>query len=244
MPYLPGGKSATLFHFCLRYPVVAIVMVVLVLSGFISQFHKEPCNGIVTLDFDGGYKSVIERALPLMNKYGYKGVVYATTGFIDTPGYMTWEDLLYLQSHKWEIGSFTVTAPDLTELNEQQVQFEIVVSKKMLESHGVNVQSFASPYGRYNNYVVDVARQYFSSHRTLIPGLNTLPLDERSRYIIKAVSVEDFSLEKLQHWILQAKQKKQWLVLVFGDIDDQTEQKLRALLKFLHNQGFKQLSFI
>lgn len=126
----------------------------------------------IILTFDDGYKDNYENLLPIMNEYGYKGVIFVLGN--DTILYNYWDadkgehrdDLMNVQELSafvevgWEIGAHSMTHPDLTQLGEQQAVEEITESKAVLESKtGRAVQVFAYPFGFYNERVKQLTQQ-------------------------------------------------------------------------------------
>lgn len=126
----------------------------------------------IILTFDDGYQDNYYNMLPLMNEFGYKGVIFLLG---DTRiRYNYWDadkgdhrdELMNEQQRAafveagWEIGAHTMTHPDLTKLSEQEALAEIINSKKALESElGKPVKVFAYPFGFYNTKIKQLAQQ-------------------------------------------------------------------------------------
>ena len=68
----------------------------------------------IVITFDDGLKSVMDNGVPLMEKYGMKGVIAYPTGKIWKEK-MTYDNLTYLQSKGWEIASHSITHINLYE---------------------------------------------------------------------------------------------------------------------------------
>ncbi|MCS6968607.1 MAG: polysaccharide deacetylase family protein [Cytophagales bacterium] len=126
----------------------------------------------IILTFDDGYRDNYENLLPLMERYGYKGVIFLlgdssiTYNYWDADrGYhraalMDKAQRLAFAKAGWEIGAHTMTHPDLTQLSEEEAFAEIVNSKLQLEKE-INkpVQVFAYPFGFYNEKVKKMVQQ-------------------------------------------------------------------------------------
>lgn len=126
----------------------------------------------VILTFDDGYRDNYENMLPLMNEFGYKGVIFLLG---DTRiSYNYWDadkgdhrdELMNEQQRAafiragWEIGAHTMTHPDLTKLSEQEALAEVFNSKKAIESESGNtVQTFAYPFGFYDAKIKQLVQQ-------------------------------------------------------------------------------------
>ncbi|RMA93075.1 polysaccharide deacetylase [Hydrogenothermus marinus] len=122
--------------------------------------------------FDDAYKDFIENAYPLLEKYGYKGYVFVPAKLVGKYNewdyeklnvkkeIMDWEDLRFLVSKGYKIGSHTLTHPDLTKLSDEELKKEIFDSKKILEDKlGVEIDTFCYPYGYYNDKVTEMVKK-------------------------------------------------------------------------------------
>jgi len=129
----------------------------------------------VVVTFDDAYRSVLELALPILDRLGLPGTVFVPTRFagggvlaswsgvdiyLDGPdahelAVMSWEELGRLSSLGWEIGSHTRSHPRLTQLEDRDLLEELVGSREDCE-HGLGVpcRSVAFPYGDTDTRVV------------------------------------------------------------------------------------------
>ena len=132
-------------------------------KGFIHRLQYGKKYLMITAD--DGYQDNLTRMLPLLEKYGYKAVVYVVTG----EGYNRWDvehptnpdtkvSLMSGQQVKAlaasghvEIGGHTLTHPRLSQLTAEQQVHEIQENKRQLEALlGHPLLSFAYPYGDLN----------------------------------------------------------------------------------------------
>ena len=133
-----------------------------------SEFPKKP----IILTFDDGYHDNFENALPLMNKYNFKGVIF----FLGDPSinYNYWDvkngehrdELMDINQKKdfvkngWEVGAHSLTHADLTQLNDVESIKEITGSKENLETQlQSKVLTFAYPFGKLNDKVKQLAKK-------------------------------------------------------------------------------------
>ncbi len=199
-----------------------------------------PAKAQITFSFDDGRMNAYNNAAPILQKYGLKGTMYAITGCIGmttTPNkchadtskrYMDWIKLKALQdSYGWEIGSHTVSHPYLASfdasdgqpkpLTPAQVVTELSQSKTDLITHGIKAQSFASPYGDYNNFTLKTIAKYYSSHRGFADqNDNRYPYNER---LINNFQVQNpVTLTAAKAKVDYAIDHKTWLVMTFHDI--------------------------
>lgn len=114
------------------------------LSG-VSVLPPKP----VILTFDDGYMDFYYNAYPILKRYNLHAVVFIPTGLIGSSYYLTWEQikemdssgLIFFQSH-------SVNHPNLLPLNDEQLKYQLSVSKQTLQDQlGKNVNTLAYPYG-------------------------------------------------------------------------------------------------
>ena len=132
-------------------------------KGFIHRLQYGKKYLMITVD--DGYRDNLTRMLPLLEKYGYKAVVYIVTGedhnrwdvehptHPDTPvALMSGDEIKALvASGHVEIGGHTLTHPRLSTLPPEAQAQEIRANKERLErllDHPL--LSFAYPYGDLN----------------------------------------------------------------------------------------------
>jgi peptidoglycan/xylan/chitin deacetylase (PgdA/CDA1 family) len=114
----------------------------------------------VVISFDDGYETVFTNAYPIMKEFGFSGVMYIVEKYIGAQEYMSTDQLTEMAENGWEIGSHSMTHPHLP-ANHEIVNFEAGQSKSLLASKiGVNVLTFAYPYGEIDGFVVDKVAEY------------------------------------------------------------------------------------
>ena len=113
-------------------------------------------NVYLIFSFDDSSKYVILCA-KILERYGFKRTVYLDTdALLRKLGRKTVVDL---RSVGHEIGSHTVTHPDLTKLDIDRILYELKVSKNVLEDIlGSKIKSLAYPYGKYNRLVLELTK--------------------------------------------------------------------------------------
>ncbi len=135
----------------------------------LAEFPKRP----IILTFDDGYTDNFTNLLPLMQRYGYRGVIYLLGDF--EVCYNQWDvaadptepraEIMSAAQKRafvaagWEIGAHTMSHPRLSTLSLAQATAEIRQSKAALEAAlGIEVVSFAYPYGDCNAAVKEAVR--------------------------------------------------------------------------------------
>lgn len=103
----------------------------------------------IVLTFDDGFQDLLLVAAPALFANGVPFTAYITTGFLDTPGYLTVPQLRELAANPLvTVGSHTVTHPMTRFLTADAVMEELTASKARLEDVlGREVRHFAFPYG-------------------------------------------------------------------------------------------------
>lgn len=133
----------------------------------------------LVVTFDDAFRSVQERALPILQRLGIPATVFTVTRFaprgerlvwdgIDHWGAgphaaelasMTWGELRDLSALGWEIGSHTRTHPHLTALSDSELQQELRASRdECARGVGRECESIAYPYGDVDPRVTAAAR--------------------------------------------------------------------------------------
>lgn len=135
--------------------------------------------GSVVITFDDGERSVLERALPIMERHGLRGTVYVTSGWIDSPGYLRTEELRQLAERGWTIGAHGVTHRYLSDLADAELAHELEGAREDLRRIlGVAPDHLSLPGGRADRRVIVAAdRAGYRSLATSRIGLNPSPPD-------------------------------------------------------------------
>lgn len=143
------------------------------LAAFSEQRPLPPKPIILT--FDDGYADFYTNAFPLLQQYGDKATIYIISGKVDTPGYLSWQDLRELaQSPLITIGAHTRTHPELPKLSAARSWDELDGSKSDLEQQlGIRVRHLAYPSGHYTATTLAQALQIgFDTAVTTEPGMS------------------------------------------------------------------------
>lgn len=115
----------------------------------------------VVFTFDDGGESLYTNAVPLLEKYGFKGLFFISTKYIGSPGFLSAEQIKALAAKGHIIGSHTHTHPEIfTKLTNQEIQNEWEMSAQALKSILGNRDFPASiPNGYISKKVLDAAIQ-------------------------------------------------------------------------------------
>lgn len=201
--------------------LVFSIIVLLSIYTINSYIITKKSGGYVSLTFDDGLYNDYLLAYPLMKKYGYSGTLYMIANqsdFFEGKKVMTFDEAKVLQDNGWEIGSHSLNHKNLVFLSDDELKTEIVLSKKILNDNGFDVNSLSLPFGEYNKKVIREAQEYYSSVRLMKVGFNNL--NSINLYGLKSVNVKtSYSPEDICSLIKHAQKRGFWLILNFHNID-------------------------
>jgi peptidoglycan/xylan/chitin deacetylase (PgdA/CDA1 family) len=110
----------------------------------------------ILITFDDGNLDNYTTAFPIMQKYGFSGVLYIIDTYVGADKYMNVDQIKEMVSAGWEVGSHSMTHLELTTLDPDQQQYEIIESRRFLENKlGVPVLTFAYPFGISDTVVIN-----------------------------------------------------------------------------------------
>jgi len=121
----------------------------------ILQQKQNTDKKYVIISFDDGYEDFYTDAFPIIKKHNVKAINYIVYNYIGQLNYMESDQIKeIIKSKLVEIGSHTVNHAYLKDIDQNMAFAEILNSKDMLEkTFGVEVKSFAYPYGVYDTTV-------------------------------------------------------------------------------------------
>ncbi|MBU3942553.1 polysaccharide deacetylase family protein, partial [Patescibacteria group bacterium] len=118
-----------------------------------------PENPLI-ISFDDGWKSQYKFAFPILKKYNFRAVFFPVVNYIGAESYMTWSELKELTSNGMEIGSHTINHPNLLNLSDSYLKYEIETSKLILEKNlKQKVEILSYPYCNYNSKVIRIVKE-------------------------------------------------------------------------------------
>lgn len=129
------------------------------LAAVILHGGRLPPRPIV-ITFDDGDQDVYENAFPVLQELGFVATMYVIADYLDQPNYLNVSQLKELAIAGWEIGSHSSNHYDLT-LDYSLLYHELYVSRQNISNMvGVEVNTFAYPYGRIDPNVIAKTRDY------------------------------------------------------------------------------------
>ena len=180
-------------------------------------------RGLVTLTFDDGWQSIYSNAKPLLDARGLKTTQFIVSGFVNSGGYMTTNQVQSWINGGHEIGAHTVSHPDLTTVSSNQLNTEVNQVKSYLSNtFGVNAVSFATPYGAYDQVVLPVIKAAYQQHRSVDVGVNAK--DDFDKWNLKVCNVDNTTTQaQFNEWLTMATQNKLWVIFVYHGVDGSGE---------------------
>lgn len=140
-----------------------------------DEGYKLPDKPVV-ISFDDGYPSHDETARPVLAKHRWPGVLFLEERNVNSAeSGLTASMVKRLIASGWELGSHTMTHPNLTILSATQLEDEVAGSKKAIsEEFGVPIEFFCYPAGKYDETVVAAVKDAgYLGATTTIDGVAT-----------------------------------------------------------------------
>ena len=160
--------------------------------GRADEFEKP-----VLLTFDDGYEDNYTDLFPLLKKYNVKATIFMITGSLGEPYYLNTQQLQEMAaSGLVSFQSHTISHPYLSELTEEQLQTELLGSKRELAKlTGKEPFVLCYPTGKYSAASLAATRQHYQfgllmSGKTYQTGQD--PLKITRKYISRSTDLETF----------------------------------------------------
>ena len=195
--------------------------------------------GAVVLTFDDGFENFYQHAYPVLRRYGFMATSFLVTDYcgkdnswptqpahVGRRPLLRWAQVREMSEAGMAFGAHSRTHPDLTRVSSGEAEEEIVASKRAIEQFlDRPVESFAYPYGAYNEAVKRLTAAHFplACSTTLDfarPGSDLLALERLDMYYFRdarlfqrLVSGEARTYVRLRRL---ARTLRPWLVGRFG----------------------------
>jgi peptidoglycan/xylan/chitin deacetylase (PgdA/CDA1 family) len=150
----------------------------------------------VQITFDDGHASQHRHALPIMDRWGCRGLFFITGSWVDVrPTHMTASQLRDLTAHGHEIQSHGWSHRFLTTLSDGELADDLSRSKQYLENIVTSaVDAISMPGGRCNNRVLRACaaagyKRVFVSHPWI--DEQTATVSVRGRLMVRKTTTVD-----------------------------------------------------
>lgn len=176
----------------------------------------------IAVTFDDGFQSVLDNALPILQRNNIPAIMFITTGYLgDRPGWIknsehenakeqlvTGEQIKGLPNDSVYIGSHCVNHPKLASVNRVTKIEELAKSKEVLERLlSKKVDSLSFPHGSYDKEVIAIAKE--TGYKRLFLNVPTFRSTKLRNVIVGRINVtlDDWPIE----YTLKMKGAYQWL---------------------------------
>ena len=143
--------------------------------------YKNPENEVV-ITFDDGYENIFHHAFPILKAYSIPFEIFVSGDVIGDwndfdPGepktrFMSKNQLLEIAEGGGRIQWHTRTHPNLPDLTDEEITWEMTVSDELRRSFPPpHFSWFSYPYGAHDERAITIARQLFSGAVSVIDGL-------------------------------------------------------------------------
>jgi oligosaccharide reducing-end xylanase len=168
-------------------------------------------NAAVSYTFDDNSPNQFSIAQPMLDAKGFKATFFCIVGNLTSA---QWSTIKNCAAHGHEIGSHTLTHPDLTKLSQSQLINEESGSKHLIQSHtGQNCVSVAYPYCTVPNE--SITSQYYSFARSCNGSL--VPSSPSDMLTIGAMGPDQIDMNTASD---NAANGGNWLVWLIHGIDN------------------------
>jgi peptidoglycan/xylan/chitin deacetylase (PgdA/CDA1 family) len=239
----------------MKHPIRSLVLLLLILAGCNSApvtpvptaaatKKKEAVkftNTVVSLTFDDGDADNYS-VRSVLAKNNLHATFYVVSGFTNSNGYMTEDQLRDLYNDGNEIGGHTLNHRSLEGMRGAELKREVCQDRSNLIAYGFEVTSFAYPYGHYDDEAKQAVMDCgYTNARGVSGGSETIP--PANKYVLLAMPYveSDTRFPKMVRYVTDA--EKNWIIFVFHHVCDGCDKysiKLETFSEFAHWLGEQQ----
>ena len=149
-----NSANESIYHM----PVTRFREVCKFLDGIRTDVRNDCGDSIdIIFTFDDGYRNYIDNALPILNQYSFKSIVFLIAERLnDKSGkYISSNDLESLVKHsEVKIGMHGYSHVDLSSLSDEYLLEELANIKEVCDAIDFSTGYFSLPFGRANDNVI------------------------------------------------------------------------------------------
>jgi peptidoglycan/xylan/chitin deacetylase (PgdA/CDA1 family) len=182
-------------------------------------------NTIVSLTFDDGdADNYSVRSILAENKI--HATFYIVSGFTNSNGYMSDDQLRDLYNDGNEIGGHTLSHVKLSEVRGEELKREVCQDRSNLAAYGFEVTSFAYPFGHYDEEARRVVMDCgYGNARGVSDGPEALPPVNVHGLRAMPYIVSDTRLPKMIRYVTEVENNGGgWAIFVFHHVCDGCDQ--------------------
>ncbi len=196
----------------------------------------------VIFTFDDGTHGDFDNAEPILTANNQKAVSFVVIDWINNPDFLTSDQLKKLQGSGWDISSHTMSHPNLTELNDNDMIKELNNSYDWLINNGFQKTAgfIAYPYGYWNENVVTKTKQRYILARGVHRGIeeHLSPYHKGGIYKLKVIDIHsNTTVQSIKDIIDHTIDQEGLLILLFHRIVDNNPGEYQYL-----KSNFQQIS--
>ncbi len=189
------------------------------ISAVLRDGGRAPCvcGRPVVITFDDGYRDVLESAVPVLRAFGFTAAVFPVLDLARRYNHwdegpelsgplLTADELRAVEGAGLELGSHTLTHPELTRAPDDVLRFELARSREVLEGVAARpIPVLAYPYGEVDERVKAAAR---AAGYVAAFAVNSGPLDWRGdAFEIRRQRVGNGASDAYMRFILSGAEK-------------------------------------
>jgi peptidoglycan/xylan/chitin deacetylase (PgdA/CDA1 family) len=178
-------------------------------------------NTMVSLTFDDGDADNYS-VRSILAENNLHATFYVVSGFTNSNGYMSDDQLRDLYNDGNEIGGHTLSHVKLSDVRGEELKREVCQDRSNLVAYGFEVISFAYPFGHYDDEASQVVRDCgYGNARGVSDGPEVLP--PVNGYGLRAMPyiVSDTRLSKMMRYVTEVENNGGgWAIFVFHHVCD------------------------
>lgn len=189
-------------------------------------------RSIVSLSFDDGYLVQFTIGMTILKERNLPATFYVITDRIDS---IRKKIILDNYSNNFEIGSHTVTHPDLVKIGNTEAYNQLSDSKLFLQKNfGMNSGlTMSYPWGIYDKSVEQIAEGLYLAARSTDPGYNSV--NSPDRYALKMQNFDArINYGTANSWVDFAMQNHLWLIEMLHGINKAGYSAIDSVTLALH----------
>ena len=213
----------------MKQPLKSLALLFIILTGCASApanptpiSAKETVtfnNTVVSLTFDDGDADNYS-VRSILAENNLHATFYVVSGFTNSNGYMTDDQLRDLYNDGNEIGGHTLSHVKLSDVRGEELKREVCQDRSNLTAYGFEVTSFAYPFGHYDDEAKQVVMDCgYGNARGISDGPETLP--PVNGYGLRAMPyiVSDTRLPKMMRYVTEVENNGGgWVIFIFHHV--------------------------